>query len=92
MNTILHVHVCTQKSGLENELHHIREQLTLSAKQIELLKNERQMKEKEQLAAKQELQDRLEQLQRVNHSTSYMITHGQVYRSPSSKFIFCIYM
>lgn len=60
-----------QRDTLENELHRLREQLTHSAKEIELLKNEGQRKEREQLAAKQKLQDRLQQLQRVIYTAFY---------------------
>ena len=60
-----------QRDTLENELHCLREQLTHSAKEIELLKNEGQRKEREQLAAKQKLQDRLQQLQRVIYTAFY---------------------
>ena len=61
-----------QRDALENGLHHLREQLTHSTKEIELLKSEGQMKEGEQVAAKRKLQDRLQQLQRVIYTTLYI--------------------
>ena len=61
-----------QRDTLENELHRLKEQLTHSAKEIELLKIAGQKKEREQLAAKQKLQDRLQQLQRVIYTTLYV--------------------
>ena len=63
-----------QRDTLENELHRLREQLTHSAKEMELLKNEGQRKEREQLTAKQKLQDRLQQLQKVTYSVYYVAT------------------
>lgn len=61
-----------QRDTLENELHRLRERLTHSAKEIELLKNEGQRKEREQLTEKQKLQDRLQQLQRVIYTALYV--------------------
>ena len=61
-----------QRDTLENELHRLRERLTHSAKEIELLKNEGQRKEREQLTEKQKLQDRLQQLQRVIYTVLYV--------------------
>ena len=72
----MHAHSFThlQKNSLENELHHIREQLILSTKEMELLKSERERKEREQLAAKQKFQDKLQQLQRVGVYLLCMLT------------------
>ena len=61
-----------QRDTLENELHRLRERLMHSAKEIELLKNEGQRKEREQLTEKQKLQDRLQQLQRVIYTALYV--------------------
>ena len=58
-------HNYMQRDTLKNELHCLRERLTHSAKEIEFFKSEGQRKEKEQLAAKWKLQDRLQQLQSV---------------------------
>ena len=50
---------------MESELLQIKEQLTLSTKEIELLRNERERKDQEQLAVKQKLQNQLQQLRKV---------------------------
>ena len=76
LSLIVHAHSFThmQKNSLENELHHIKEQLTLSSKEMELLKSERERKDREQLAAKQKFQDKLQQLQRVGLYLLCMLT------------------